>query len=407
MPMLETMRQSAGRINSWLLPMLALSLPLSTTAVSILAVLIFLFWLAEGQFSRKREEIFANYVCVAILLYVALHAAGLLWSQDKDAGLDVLSGQWKLLLMPVFLTLVQPGNRRRIIFFYLAGLVAAMLVIYLVWFDLLQLKGVSPEHPTRKVFHVVYNPMLAFGFYLAMHEIIWGKASRHWKWALGAAALAMAWNMFITEGRAGQAGFFLLSALLVLQHFRKNIIAGLLVAALLLPLIFSGAYTFSPTFQKRFETAKYEVTAFGTDSATSIGMRLQFWQNSWRIIVDNPVFGVGTGDFGVEYGKVNMEASPHIVATDNPHNQYILVLCQFGIFGMAILLGIFIVQIWLSSGSTDQLKRIRLAFPLFFLLIMISESYLVVFETGFLFSLFSAVLYKGEFETDTQSVLPS
>ena len=79
----------------------------------------------------------------------------------------MLEKQWKLALLPVFLTVAQPSHRRRYIYFFLAGLVAVMLTTYLAWFDLFHYGGVTPDHPTRRVFHVVYNPLLALGFYLA------------------------------------------------------------------------------------------------------------------------------------------------------------------------------------------------------------------------------------------------
>ena len=93
-------QHTAQRVNTWLLPLLALSLPVSTSAVSVLAVLIFVFWVA------------------ALLLYLFLHVIGLLWTNDKVSGFDVLQKQWKLMFMPVFLTALQPEHRRRNIYFF-------------------------------------------------------------------------------------------------------------------------------------------------------------------------------------------------------------------------------------------------------------------------------------------------
>ncbi|MDO9067571.1 MAG: O-antigen ligase family protein, partial [Deltaproteobacteria bacterium] len=136
-----------------------------------------------------------------------------------------------------------------------------------------------------------------------------------------------------------------------------------------------------------------------------------FWQNSWEIIKESPWLGVGTGDFQSVYAEVNKRKSPRREATDNPHNQYIFVLCQLGLLGLAGLLGIFGIQIRQAfvladagqgrpsvAGAKDGKRvtgweRLRLAFPLFFLTIMCTESYLIIAQTGFLFTLFSAVLY--------------
>ena len=129
--MQTTVQETAQKINSWLLPLLALSLTVSTSALSVLAILIFIFWVLEGNYRSKVSEIFSNKVSIAVLLYLGLHVVGLLWSEDKSEGFSMLEKQWKLMLMPVFLTLVQPSHRRRYVYFFLAGLIGVMLTTYL------------------------------------------------------------------------------------------------------------------------------------------------------------------------------------------------------------------------------------------------------------------------------------
>jgi O-antigen ligase len=353
-------------------------------------------WIIEGDYRNKLAEMFSNEVSIAVFLYLGLHVAGLLWSADKAGGFSMLEKQWKLLLMPVFLTIVQPSHRRRYMYFFLGGLVAVMLTTYLAWWDLFHFDGVTPEHPTRRMFHVVYNPLLALGFYMVIHEVLWGGLTAGRRTCAIFIALAMALNMFITEGRAGQVAFFAMLVLLLLQYYRKNVLKGIVIACVTLPLIFLAGYNLSPTFHKRVKMVREEVSMFSENPNTSIGLRLLFWKNSWEIIKENPLVGVGTGDFAQEYAAINSTSSPDMVSTDNPHNQYILVLCQFGLLGLASLLSIFYVQVKQAFAVGDEYRRIRLAFPVFFLIIMLSESYLIVYETGFAFSLFSAVFYKVE-----------
>ena len=162
----------------------------------------------------------------------------------------------------------------------------------------------------------------------------------------------------------------------------------------MLPVMFAAGFQFSPTFHKRVIQVGEEVGNFRENPNTSIGLRLLFWENSWEIIKNNPLIGVGTGDFKKEYGEVNKKASPNMVVTDNPHNQYVMVLCQFGILGLILLLAIFFLQMRQAFIVQDGYQRIRLAFPVLFLVIMLTESYLIVYETGFTFSLFSSILYK-------------
>lgn len=406
----RTLQQNAGRLNTWLLAVMAFALPLSTSALSIVAILILVVWLVEGGYREKLRVISTNQVAMAVLLYLALYVIGLLWTENLTNGIDVLKKYWKLMLLPVFLTTARWEMRRVYLGCFLAGMTVAMTMTYMAWFGLLHYGDITPQHLTHGTFHVIYNPMLAFAIYFLCHELVWGKIRSALRWPLAGLAFLMIFNMFITEGRGGQIVFFVLLGLLFLQVFKKNILRAGLVMIFLLPAIFTAGYQLSPVFQGRVDRACSEVHQFKSNPNTSVGLRLLFWQNSREIIKKNPWLGVGTGDFPSAYAEVNKLQSPRMIATDNPHSQYVFVLCQLGLLGLAALAGIFVTQIrqafvlsdgWSGDGqgwpnaveARDGWERLRLAFPLFFLTIMFTESYLIIAQTGFLFSLFSAVLY--------------
>ena len=389
----QRIRTGAGRLNRILPALLACALPLSTSAVSVLSLCILLLWVVEGKFGQKWRVITANPVVVAVLAYLVVLAVGLLWSPDVKAGLLVLQARWKIALLPVFLTAIDSSRRSFYVWGFLIGIVAAMIMTYLAWFGLLHYSDVSQQHLTHNTFHVVYNPLLAFAIYLVMHEAVWARAGKGFRLGLALLAVIMTFNMFITEGRAGQLVFFVLLALFILQVLAKNRVKAVAAVCLLVPLMFYGGYRLSPVFHQRVNTARHEIARFHTDPNTSVGQRLRFWCNSWQIIRQHPLLGVGTGGFQASYADINHKLSPTCVATDNPHNQYVLVAAMVGIPGIIALLMIFAVMFRQAWVSHDHWRRVRFAFPLFFLTIMLTESYLKVYETGFFFSLFAAVLY--------------
>ena len=90
--------------------------------------------------------------------------------------------------------------------------------------------------------------------------------------------------------------------------------------------------------------------------------------------------------------KVNHEGLPD---TTNPHNMYILVLMQLGLVGLFSMLSIFYYQIKLSFNSSNKLIRdTGLTLPLLFLVLMLSDSYLLGHYTTLMFVFFSSFLYK-------------
>ncbi len=208
--------------------------------------------------------------------------------------------------------------------------------------------------------------------------------------------------MFVTVGRTGQVAFFVLLITAVFQLFYYQSKKMLLTGLILLPLLGITIYHSCPTFKYRIQTAVTEIQNVHSQQITSMGCRVWFYQNTFRIIEKNWLTGAGTGDFPAEYKKINMVHSPLMPNTDNPHNQYLLVLSQFGLLGFFTLLAIFITQLALAFKKKDRLTPLRQAFPIFVLVIMLAESYLQVSATGFLFSLFASFLYK-DFSHPNQS----
>jgi len=73
---------------------------------------------------------------------------------------------------------------------------------------------------------------------------------------------------------------------------------------------------------------------------------------------------------------------------------YVLVLMQLGFLGLASMLSIFYYQIKFSFNSSNRLlKDSGLALPLLFLVMMLSDSYLLGHYTSLLFVFFSSFLY--------------
>ena len=132
---------------------------------------------------------------------------------------------------------------------------------------------------------------------------------------------------------------------------------------------------------------------------SSIGYRMTFATYSLEIIQNNPLIGVGTGDFPQEYKKINMVKTPHMNNATNPHNMYLLVTTQLGFVGLISLLSIFYFQFKAAFHSNNVLSRdVGFALPIMFLVIMFSDSYLLGHFTTLMYIFFGSFLYK-DFES--------
>jgi len=395
---MTSLQQRIGRASSWLLMLLAFCLPLSTSALSVTALLVLACWLIEGGFGRKWAEIAANPMCLALLVYFGVLLIGLCWTDDLSAGLAAILKQWKLLMVPVLLTTVRWERRWHYVAAFLAGMTVVMLLIVLARFDLLVYIGLESIRSVSLLNngYIVIAPMLALAIYLLLHLVLWGGTASWKRWLLIVLAGFMIFTLFIIKGRAGQMVFFMLLALLLFQYYRGALLKATFMALILLPLVFVVGYRLSPVFQERMDLVWQDIAAPEKNPETGVGLRLIFWGNSMEIIRSSPWLGVGTGGFNSAYALVNQQRSPNVPTTDNPHNQYLSAAVQQGVLGVLGLLGLFGIQIYLSRRTKDGWERVRLAFPLFFLVIMTTDCYLNTPASGFVFALFSALLGKEE-----------
>ena len=203
-------------------------------------------------------------------------------------------------------------------------------------------------------------------------------------------------NMFITGGRAGHVMFFVALLILIVQVFSYRRMMGFIVALFMLPLIFLLAYNFSDLFNLRIHEAILNIVNYSEYKNTSVGQRITYAINTFEIIQHNFWLGVGTGDFPFEYSKVNVLNSSEVSLTTNPHNMYLLIMVQLGLVGLISMLLIFFYQIKVSLYSNNLYSnKIAFVLPVLFLIIMLSDSYLLGHYTTLLFVFFSSFLHKN------------
>ena len=108
-----------------------------------------------------------------------------------------------------------------------------------------------------------------------------------------------------------------------------------------------GAYQFIPKVSERIDMASNEIPALlekGTQGGRlgSVGARIEMWRTSWLFIPNNPVLGIGRGNYEallpeyLEKGYVNSALKTHGIG--HLHNAYLEILVSKGIVGLAAFL---------------------------------------------------------------------
>ncbi len=385
-----------------LLISLAFFMPLTVFGGNLIILLIVLLWLISGNYTKKFKLITQSKLLIASIVFFGIHVVGLLWTYDLEWGIHIVRKMWYfLLLLPILYTIVIKENIRKYIASFLIAITITEILSYLIWFEIIEpFKNASVYNPTPFMSHISYNPILAFAIYIVLHRFfIQRDMGKIQMFFYGFFGFSMSINMFITGGRAGHVAFFVILSVLIFQFFRFNKIRALVITFLTIPFIFFIAYQSSTIFSDRVNEGYVNVKNYSFDMTnnkiTSIGSRFTFTNNTLEMIKKNPLIGVGTGDFPGEYKKINMINTPHMNNVTNPHNMYILVTAQLGLIGLISLLSVFYFQIKIAIHSKNTLtKDVGIVLPLMFLVIMLSDSYLLGHYTTLMFIFFSSFLYK-------------
>jgi len=388
------------KFYQYLIVFLGLSIPLTVVGAKIAAFLLVLVWLLTGDYKNKIIQLNTNPVAKYSLIFFSVHIFGLLWTEDILWGMEVVKKMIDFgVLLPILPLLFHKENLKYYIGAFLISIIFSQIASYLILFDVIEpFRHATFGNPTPFMSSISHGPFMAFAFYLFLKiASTYGSNMSH-RFVLFFMSALTAVTIFTNNGRTGQVAYFILVLVIIWQNFGlrlKTFATFFFVTTFTLVL----AVNFSPTFKDRAvkivdEYQQYIENPNISGYGSSIGLRIAMAKNSLEIVKDNILFGVGTGDFKNLYKSINEINTPGLPSTENPHNMYILLLTQLGLFGLLPLLALFLKMILTSKKMSPGLvKDIGFALTIMFFVINFSDSYLLGHFTTFLFIFFSACIF--------------
>jgi len=385
----------------WAAVVLGFSIPVSVALDNVLLAVILLHWLLGGGYREKLAAIRANPVALLALALFGLYLVGTLYTIGSESDvLNTLSKATRLLLVPALvLPMREHVWRVRAVTAFLAAMLVSMLVSYLFWLGVIPvnvwLKGTALDPVAFKA-HITHNLFMAYTAFLFALAAVCAR-TRRGRWLLFALAAGAAVNVLVmVPGRTGHIVVLVLFTYFLYRELRVKgfAIAGLALAAL------AAVVALSPDsmLHKRFTLAddEYQQWRAGVppDQSSSVGQRLELLRNTVDVIRDNPVLGVGTGGFAAAYAALASRSGDP--ATKNPHNEFLMIVSQLGLAGLALLLCLFGAQWWFAARLPDRMSE-GAARGLVLTIVVASAltSTLVDHAEGLFFAYMSGVLYAG------------
>jgi len=181
------------------------------------------------------------------------------------------------------------------------------------------------------------------------------KYSKNYKRLCASAILLSLFFLVTLRSRSVLIALIIFFGLNFIRYKYRVLSKKIFVSILCLFLLSSSIY-FSFSFgKKNVLSSVFSNQYFNriTDNKT-FDARVLFWNNSLKIIEDNFIFGVGGGNWGIhfpKYGLSNFSNDEIIngkVIVDNPHNDFLKIFCEIGIFGFLFFVAIFITNLYYS-----------------------------------------------------------
>lgn len=346
-------KASFVRVADGLVIAIAVSLPWSTSATAILAVLWVFALIPVLGWADARGELLTPAGGLPVLL-VLLGLSGMLWADvtlfERWKGLDSFL---KLLAIPLLFAQFRRSERGEWVFAgYLLSCIALLIVTSIVmvtpWASsLLTWENVLVKNGATQSGEFV---TCIFGLAFLASEAI---ERKQWLWMFGLVAIILAMLADILYVATSRTALVTALVLLTLFAIKKlNAKSGFFAfgGVILIGLV---AWTSSPYLRFRTTTIWTDVQKYeATDERTSSGERIEFWKKSIEFIRHSPVIGQGTGSIRALFERAAAgQAGTAGVASANPHNQTLAVGIQLGLVGVGVLWGMWIAHLLLFRGS--------------------------------------------------------
>jgi putative inorganic carbon (hco3(-)) transporter len=354
-------------------------------AIALLNIISLIVFLTDRDF-RKRPELrsgfFLNFIGLAYSLFLMVSLVSFFQAITISESIINFSKLFSVFAASYSLFVIFSINRNFILHAALAMVFVLLFDCMTVFLHIVQYisKNVNSIYDIKSVYS--HKNILSASLFIKIPAAIWLMIFfTGWKRNLGAIALFLgALAILFLSSRAFYLGLAVLTAALAIyflaRHFRiaksisvKNtlIFAGLIVVAFLLfTLIQRNLYPVNSDTKEKFNTGVVERLSTIRADESSTNARLNNWANSWLLIKEHPITGVGTGNWKIQTLKYESPKSDNFISSYKNHNDFIEVTAETGLPGGLIYLSVFLLIlisfIRVALNPTADQEKVKLLF---------------------------------------------
>ncbi len=322
----------------------------SVTVTEVVVVLLLAAWLTQVVAGRAARPRRSPLVVAVTVLVVTLSLSVLVATNLALSAKELL--KWVELAATYIAgsSLLETPRQRRTLLVWLvgAGLSEALLGL------LQSVLRRGPEHfmiggVLMRAYGTFEQPN-PYGGYLGLTLpvvvalVLFGLPPGQWRRVAGTIVALMAAALLLTLSRgawSGQAVALLLVLMMGSRAARQALVTfgvlGALLAAGLWPLA-------PPQITGRLASIVTSAVDLGhlaqetvTPENWSVMERLSQWYAGWQMFINNPILGVGIGNYNAAYDTYRLDQWP--IALGHAHNHYLTIAAEAGLLGLAAYAG--------------------------------------------------------------------
>ena len=338
-------------VARWLLIGLSITILFSPFLSNVIEITLLGLFIFNQELRSRLANIKKQPLAIGAGAFILMLIIGCFYSMaDFKETLSSIWGWRKILLLPLGLVLFNDTLWKNKFAFSLMIFVGTVSLFCILFYLLgLSIRGQEPgvlirNHATQGM--IFSATLFLMGMILLFKKHILPNRSL---WILGF-VLILGALVYMTPGRSGYLAFMVVTVYFGYLLFREK---QYKILSLVL-LLSSTLLLTSPLVRDRIELGIKEM--YHVDSATiessSMGLRMTVWKNTIELIKDRPLLGVGTGGFEEAYSqkiKDNPEWEKHLL--HDPHNQFLKIWAEMGIFGLMVFLSMLASSLLQKSSK--------------------------------------------------------
>jgi O-antigen ligase len=366
------------------------------------------------QYYNRKYRI-QNWLFILFITFYLWQAVGIFYSDDVKSGLNTFFSRLSLFLFPLVLLIPSKKIENNITLLLKIFAASTSLFVFICFGHALYNSVffqngvlVFNPHPQKEYwlnfFYGSYFSINQHPSYLAMYAILSGfisleswfdKKKSKWKrfvWLLNGILLII--SLYFLSSRSGLLAIFILVPVYLIKKFYKHhkLFTALSIVML---LVFSFFIVLTN------ERVKIGLSEIANETFLTKDARISIWSSAFHSIRNNLVFGVGIGDVKTELMKEYIRQGDQNLIQNryNVHNQYLEILMENGIIGLALFLSILGVMLYIAYTEKNTLYYL---FTIMMLIFFLFETVMERLQGVSFFALFSFLLIYAS--PDKQSV---